>query len=500
MFDDALSDTGVVDQSETMTGRASSEDESTKALARFSPTWVRALPWERVLPWAMALVFAGLYTTVSVLRFEQLQPASFDLGIFEQAIRHYAHLQAPIVDLEGAGHNFLGDHWNPAIVVFAPFYRLFPFPQTLLVVQAVAIALGVVPITRAGMRHLGRWSGIAIGLAFGMSYGIQAAVAFDVHEVALAVPLLAFALEAFLASRWKAAVLWAAPLVLVKEDLGLTVAAFGVVLVLVGARRWGLGLAAFGLASFALTMKVLIPYFNSEGGASKSFLQASQSVAGKSLVHRVYDLPLDVVTSRPQATTVFLLLAVTAFMATQSPLLIMVVPTLGWRFLSVNENFWGQLFHYDLVLMPIVFAALIDGVRRARRDSWRPLSLYARAAPALALLVGLGLCTRYPIGGLFNPETYQPSPRAQAAERILSRIPDGATIETDLGLIGKLTNRTRVFFAGNAKPVVPEFALIAHWDEKVAYEPVKWAESLHPGRTYVLVYAENGYTLLRRTS
>ena len=69
------------------------------------------------------------------------------MGNFEQAIRHYAHFEAPIVDLEGAGHNFLGDHWNPAIMVFAPFYRLFPGPQTLLVGQAVAIALAVVPAT-----------------------------------------------------------------------------------------------------------------------------------------------------------------------------------------------------------------------------------------------------------------------------------------------------------------------------------------------------------------
>jgi hypothetical protein len=55
-----------------------------------------------------------------------------------------------------------------------------------------------------------------------------------------------------------------------------------------------------------------------------------------------------------------------------------------------------------------------------------------------------------------------------------------------------------VFWAGNAAPVVPQFALIAHWDEKQAYEPVKWAEALHPGKKYVLAYAENGYTLLRR--
>jgi uncharacterized membrane protein len=448
----------------------------------------------------MALVFAGLYTTVSVARFGQLRPASFDLGIFEQAIRHYAHFEAPIVDLEGAGHNFLGDHWNPAIVVFAPFYRLFPGAQTLLVVQALAIALAVVPITRAGMRHVGRWSGIAIGLAFGMSYGIQAAVDFDVHEVCLAVPLLAFALEAYLAGRWKLVVAFAAPLVLVKEDLGLTVATLGVVLVLVGARRWGLGLAAFGLASFAFTMKVLIPHFNAEGGAPKTFLQASKSVAGVSLMDRVIGLPLDLATSVPKATTVLLLLGVTAFLATQSPLLILVVPTLAWRFLSINENYWGQFYHYDLVLMPIVFAALIDGVRRARRDSWAPLRWYARAAPTLALLVGLALCTRYPFGDLFNPATYAPSPRAQAAERVLAKIPDGATVETDLGLIAKLTSRTRVFIVSRAAPVLPQFVLIATADDNKTRDPVEFAEGLHPGKTYVLVHAEDGYTLVRRVN
>ena len=289
------------------------EDEGTRPVTPVRSTW------ERALPWVMALVFAGLYATISVARFERLAVRSFDLGIFEQAIRHYAHLQAPIVDLEGAGHNFLGDHWNPAIAVFAPFYRLFPTPVTLLVGQAVVIALGVVPITRAGMRHLGRWSGVAVGLAFGMSYGIQAAVDFDVHEVCLAVPLLAFALEAFLARRWTVVVAWAAPLVLVKEDLGLTVAALGLVLVLVGARRWGFGLAAFGLASFALTMTVLIPHFNAEGGSSRLSELSSQSGAGDSLLHRILSLPLNVVQSEPKATTVLLLLGVTAFLALRSP-------------------------------------------------------------------------------------------------------------------------------------------------------------------------------------
>ena len=77
--------------------------------------------WERALPWAIATVYAGMYATISVARYERLATRSFDLSIYEQAIRHYAYLQAPIVDIEGPGANFLGDHWNPAIAVFAPF-------------------------------------------------------------------------------------------------------------------------------------------------------------------------------------------------------------------------------------------------------------------------------------------------------------------------------------------------------------------------------------------
>jgi hypothetical protein len=296
-------------------------------------------------------------------------------------------------------------------------------------------------------------------------------------------------------------VAWAAPLVLVKEDLGLTVAALGLVLVLVGARRWGVGLAAFGLASFALTMTVLMPFFNAGGDNSRISELAVTSGPGDSLLRRIVGLPIETLTSEPKATTVLLLLGVTAFLATQSPLLIMVLPTLGWRFLSATENHWGQTYHYDLVLMPIIFAALIDGVRRARQDSWRPLRLYARAAPVLVLLVGLFFCTRFAFRDLVNPATYQASPRAPAAERILAQIPDGATVETDLGLINMLPHRTRVFFVGNAAPVIPEYVVIANTAQNPAMaDPAKFATILHPGTRYVLVLAEDGFTLVRRAS
>lgn len=111
-----------------------------------------------------------------------------------------------------------------------------------------------------------------------------------------------------------------------------------------------------------------MPFFHTGVGSTRISALTTRSGAGGSLLHRIQNLPLDVATPGPRATTVLLLLVVTAFLCLRSPLMILVLPTLTWRFISTNQNFWGQAYHYDLVLMPIVFAALTDGVLAARRS------------------------------------------------------------------------------------------------------------------------------------
>jgi hypothetical protein len=243
-----------------------------------------------------------------------------------------------------------------------------------------------------------------------------------------------------------------------------------------------------------------MPLFQAAPGSSRVSALVSPSSAGGSLLRRILYLPLDVVTSPTRATTVLLLLFVTAFLCLRSPLMILVLPTLAWRFISTNQNFWGWSYHYDLVLMPVIFAALIDGMLRAQRSRWRPLPSYVRAAPALALTVGLILCSQNAFRGLVDPSTYQPSPRAQAAGRVLSKIPDGASVESDAGATSMLTRRTRVLLMGNAAPVVPDFVLLdAHTlDHPPPADAVQYAESLHWSATYVLVDSDQDFTLLTR--
>ncbi|WP_244937753.1 DUF2079 domain-containing protein, partial [Cellulomonas uda] len=181
-------------------------------------------------PLVVALLAAATYVLYSVLQWRRFESPSWDLGIFTQLARRYAHLEAPVVTIKGDGFNLLGDHFHPLLVLLGVPYRIAPSALTLLVVQGLLFAFSVYVVGREAVRVLGALQGASVAAAYAVSFGLVGAVAAQFHEIAFAVPLLALALVAFLRERWWAAALWAAPLVLVKEDLGLTVAALGAVM------------------------------------------------------------------------------------------------------------------------------------------------------------------------------------------------------------------------------------------------------------------------------
>src|SRR6516162_9141798 len=89
-------------------------------------------------------------------------PGPGDLGIYTEYVKQLAHLRAPIVDVRGPGFNLLGDHFQVIMALIAPFFRVFPSPSTLLVAQALLVAVSVFPVTQAAVALLGRGTGRAI--------------------------------------------------------------------------------------------------------------------------------------------------------------------------------------------------------------------------------------------------------------------------------------------------------------------------------------------------
>ncbi len=215
--------------------------------------------------WGMAAGFFVLYAVVSVRLHQRLLSGGVDLGIFEQSVRSYAHGHWPVAVIKGPDFNLLGDHFSPAVALLAPFYRVFPSPVTILVAQAALLAVAVVPLVAWAQRAVGRSAAVVVGFGYGLSWGIAQTIGFDFHEVAFAVPLLAFSAAALGEGRYTAAVLWALPLLAVKEDQGATIAVLGALLVWKGQRALGLATAAVGIAGSLLAVLVILPANNPAG-------------------------------------------------------------------------------------------------------------------------------------------------------------------------------------------------------------------------------------------
>ncbi len=447
-------------------------------------------------PLVVAVLAAAAYIAYSIAQWHKYETPSWDLGIFTQLARRYSDFQAPIVTIKGEGFNLLGDHFHPLLVVLGPVYKVFPSPLTLLVLQDLLFAFSVYVVARQAVRVLGALEGVLVGAAYAVSFGLVEAVASQFHEIAFAVPLLALSLVAFVRERWWACALWAAPLVFVKEDLGLTVAALGLVLWWRSRQRVGLWLTAWGAGWVVLATAVLVPLLN-----PSDQWDYSGRIDVRALVSQPWTAVTMLFDDGAKLGTLVMLVAITGLIGLRSPLMLVAVPTILWRFWATNEFYWGHQWHYGAILMPIAFAALLDGVLLARRSPRPWLRRYAMAAGSVAVVVAVTFVPQGPLGKLAKPDFWAGSTRAAEAAAVLGAIPDDATVETDIGLMSNLAPRTQVYYVGNTGNPAPDYVLIDNWgggwsspiDDVAAY-----AEQQHPGDSYEVVSNAGGYALAKR--
>jgi uncharacterized membrane protein len=388
---------------------------------------------ERSLPaWQAGLVFVlltVLYCAVSFQQYHRMDSFVFDLGFFEALVRDYARGGLP--ELQVTDTTTAALHFSPILALLAPLVLLVSSPLTLLGAQAVAVAAGVVPLMRAAGAG---WIAWAVAISYGLAPGFGALIGFDFHEVALGVPLISLSMAAMLRADHRAAVLWALPLILVKEDLGLTIAALGFVVLLRGSRRWGVTAMAFGVVSFLVIQWWVLPAMNGDaGGFADKYAPGGPADALQILADGW----------RSKLRTVLFLLIPTGLLALRSPMLLLVVlPTLGWRFVSAKHTYWDPWYQYDAILVPIVVAAMIEGARLVH-GRFRDVAL------GLAVFGTFLLVPAQALSQVWDPDFWRASPRTAAVDRVLDRIPDDAKVAASDDLGGRIGLRTELYLVGD---------------------------------------------------
>jgi uncharacterized membrane protein len=461
----------------------------------------------RRLLWAAIAAYAAGFTALSILRDRAFETARFDLGNMVQAVWNTAHGHLlEITSLQGEQISRLGAHVDPILVVFAPLWWLWPSPDLLLTGQAVAVALGALPVFWLARKHL---ASERAALGFALVYLLLPAVEWltlnEFHPVALATPLLLYAFWYLDEDRLVPFALTAVAASLCKEEIALVVAGYGLWYALARLRRrTGLVIAAAGLAWSAFAVEVVLPHFNH--GAASSFYARYGEVGGSpgGVLRTAVTHPWELVTTAGTHWQYLLHLGLPlAGLFFLSPLvLVAAVPDLALNLLSKTSTQQSIHFHYTAGLLAPLVVASVLGAARLRRPVTVATVAVGVALVSNFVLGAIPLWRLFPEGETYGSLATRVTPHDRIAERAVALIPSGAVVSSTNSLGAKLSARRRVL----SFPTIQDATWIAADETQPGYldQGLKFAPTaarlarLRRDPAWTLVFEQDGVLVFHR--
>jgi uncharacterized membrane protein len=400
---------------------------------------------------AMAAYGAG-FAALSVLRQRAFATGRFDLGNMVQAVWWTAHGHPlRMTNLHGQQISRLAAHVDPLLAVFGPLWWVWPSPDLLLVVQALAIAAGAWPVYLLARKHLGS---PRAALGFALAYLLYPATGWltlnEFHPVALATPLLLYAFWFLDSDRLVAFALCAVPAAASKEEIGLVVAGFGIWYALARGRAVpGLAIAALGFAWSAVAIAVVIPHFHTAGesdfygrysevgGSAGGIVKTALTHPGR-IVHAAFS-------GRDVRYLAELVLPLAGLSLLAPLVLVAALPELAINLLSATPTQTSIHFHYTAGLIPPLVIAAVLGARRLAR--WTLAVAMVVVVAALAGNYRLGPIPGWrdvPGGSRFQATAARVTAHDRISARALELIPKSAVVSATNTLGAHLSARRRI--------------------------------------------------------
>ncbi|MCU1452958.1 MAG: putative rane protein [Acidimicrobiales bacterium] len=216
---------------------------------------------DRVVPWAAA---AGLFVVFLLLELAVIrsQEGGSGMAAWLQAAwrRQHAGVGRPVGGVDPA--------WGSGALVAEPILYLARFVSPTAVfaaVQAGALAIGVVPLWRLARRDADLRAGAAFAVltAYALAPTLHRTDLTAFHPEVIALPALLAAYRASRRGQWVIFMPLVVLVLLCRADLGITVAALGLLLVREGRRRAGVLTAVAGLAWSGAALALLRPHLPS---------------------------------------------------------------------------------------------------------------------------------------------------------------------------------------------------------------------------------------------
>lgn len=424
----------------------------------------RFVAWTaRYAIFVIVILFIGLYSTISLCRHMQFQSTGFDLGIFDQHIWQLSRFEFGYNTVRDVP-NLLGDHFHPILFLIVPAYWIWADPRMLLIIQAILVALGAVPVFYA-VRYALRSSACALCLAltYLLFWGTLEMIFFDFHEMAFVGPILALSYLFIQRGKWVGYLLTIPFLLMIKETMALLVFTLGIYVILVH-RKWfeGVSTCLISVGWFIAVTRTIMPpliassdyfYFKFYSHLGDNWIDA-----GWYLLSHPWMFVKELFVPHQKVWLWLFLLAPFLFLPLLSVFSILAIPPLLERLLSNNPNHWATGFHYYALFAPIFIFALLEVfprlhrrlLKRGREVDYRKMVL---ALCVAILVLQLPFTFTLQARNLFKPSFYRVN---EGTERtgydILALIPPDASVSAQNAVVPHLTHRDLIFqFDGDTR-------------------------------------------------
>lgn len=177
-----------------------------------------------------AVVACFMVATVGVLRYLTYSSPNFDFGIWCNMFHNMKESGLPLTTCERDGLlSHFAIHFSPVYYVFLPIYCVFPYAETLQILQTVVLYSGVIPLCfLAKSKKLTDLTAVMLCLLYSLYPAIAAGTFYDLHENCFLVPLLLWCFYFFEEKKYVPMWCFSVAVMLVKEDAFIYILIFAV--------------------------------------------------------------------------------------------------------------------------------------------------------------------------------------------------------------------------------------------------------------------------------
>jgi len=389
----------------------------------------------------MVLLYALYFSVRTVGVHNGLGTSAYDFGLYDQGIWLMSRGHSPFVTL--MGRNLFGDHSSFILVLLIPLYWVFSSTALLFVVQSIVVAIGALPVYWFSRQRL-RSEPLAAAMA-GV-YLLHPSISWtnleNFHPDAALGTLVAFAIWAAYAGKWRW--YWVAVVLAlsVKEDVAFVLAPLGLWVALKADKKRGLITSLASLFTMALMFLVVMRSFT--GVAFRNSWRIPFGGIG-GLLKTALTQPTKLISylwSEDRPTYVWQMLAPVGFVFLYEPSLALV----GFVMLASNvvSTFWYQhqiQYHYSIIIVPCI----VMGTVWALGKFSRPARKWVSACIIATSLVCGYLWSPMPLARTTTTSWNSQMPPVVAARESISRVPEDAVVAAYHSLTAQMARRVTIY-------------------------------------------------------